>query len=204
MEDAPLVGKLDVVSGGADAPETVDRARFQQPLLDDFVQQLAAVVVELLRARLLEDLREAPAQLPRLEERRPVDERLDALERHVVEHARAEERRPRRLAIFERRPAAPRLVERKDRDRLARRLRVAELLVFGAHRGGELAFFLAEQRRHDADGARGVEHVHGRFRVARGDAHRGVELRRRRAADEQRDVKLAPLHLPRHMDHLVE
>ena len=41
-------------------------------------------------------------------------------------------------------------------------------------------------------------------RVARRDLHGGVQLRRRRAADQQRHREAAALHLARHVHHLVE
>ena len=61
-----------------------------------------------------------------------------------------------------------------------------------------------EEVRDDADDARGVEDVDDRLRVRGRDAHRRVLARRRRAADQQRQVEAAPLHLARDVDHLVE
>ena len=91
--------------------------------------------------------------------------------------------------------------------RPARLLRVdgAQPLLVGARLGVEVAaLFGIEQPGDDADDARGVEDVHGRLRVGGRDPHRGVLLRRRRAADQQRQLEPAPLHLLRHVHHLVE
>ena len=60
------------------------------------------------------------------------------------------------------------------------------------------------QRRADADRARGVEHVHRRAVVARRDPERGVHLRRGGAADQQRQLEALPRHLLGHRHHLVE
>src|SRR5581483_5911411 len=85
--------ELDVIAGAVRRPEAVGRPSVKEALLDDFREESARVVVQLFRARLVEDLREAAAQFPRLEERRPVDERFDALQRNILEDADAEERR---------------------------------------------------------------------------------------------------------------
>ena len=58
--------------------------------------------------------------------------------------------------------------------------------------------------RDDADDAGGVEHVHGLAAVRGRDPHRRVLARGRRAADQQRQLEPAPLHLLRHLHHLVE
>src|SRR5205823_2435743 len=59
----------DVVDLGARAPEPVDAARVEL----NAIQERNSVVVELARSRLLEDRRELPFQLPRVEEELPVD-----------------------------------------------------------------------------------------------------------------------------------
>ena len=56
----------------------------------------------------------------------------------------------------------------------------------------------------DADHAGGVEDVHRRLAVLRRDADGRVLLRGRRAADEERQLDAAALHLLRDRDHLVE
>ena len=53
--------------------------------------------------------------------------------------------------------------------------------------------------------AGGVRDVDGRAALVAGlDLHRGVHARRRRAADQQRDVEAFAFHLPADVDHLVE
>ena len=63
------------------------------------LEQLLRMLVELARGRavlrMIEDRRESSLQLPRGEEERPVDERDDVFERHVVQQPRAGERRRR-------------------------------------------------------------------------------------------------------------
>ena len=61
-----------------------------------------------------------------------------------------------------------------------------------------------EEGTDDADDARRIEHVQGRAAVLRSDSHGGVLLRRRRPADQERELDPAPLHLLRDVDHLVE
>jgi hypothetical protein len=65
----------------------------RRAVADDLGQQALTVLVQLARRltvlRVLEDLGEAPLQVPRREEERPVDERDDVGERHVLEDAAA-------------------------------------------------------------------------------------------------------------------
>ena len=82
---------------------------------------------------------------------------------------------------------------------------LARLLVVGPHGGDGLVVFRADEVGDDADGAAGIEHVHRlALGIARVDLDGRVNLRRRRAADEERHVKILPLHLARDMHHLVE
>ena len=63
----------------------------------------------------------------------------------------------------------------------------------------------AQQARHDVHGARRVDDVDDRLRPVLGrDLHRRMLTAGRRAADEQRNRHLPPLHLSRDEDHLVE
>src|SRR5258706_424161 len=80
---------------------------------DEVGQELSRIVEDFLRARLVENLRVLPAQLPSGEERRPVDERLELGEGNVVENTHAEERRRLRREV-EARPAAARFLQRQD------------------------------------------------------------------------------------------
>ena len=89
---------------------------------------------------------------------------------------------------------------RKREQRLAPFLGVqtAESLLIGAVLGVEPRPAIAvEQIADDADDARRVEDVHGRLAVLGRDPHGRVLTRGRRAADEERQVDPAPLHLLR-------
>src|SRR5205085_11023106 len=109
-----------------------------------------------------ENLRIAAAQFPRLKERRPVDERLDFLEREIVDDAHAGERRRGRRGVVELRFAAARFVDREQRPRLlARGVLRAKANVFIANLLIEFGTLIAaQQRADDADRARGIEHVY--------------------------------------------
>ena len=61
-----------------------------------------------------------------------------------------------------------------------------------------------DERRRDADRPRRVDHVDDRGVVARLDLHRGVRPRRRRPADQQRDLEALPFHLGGDERHLLE
>ena len=141
-----------------------------------------------------------------MEERGPVDVLAQRGEREIGEHPDPGALRESDVfsAPGDRCPIGPR---RRQRDELVLRLRVdaAELLVVDAvlrHEGG-LAL-VAEQARGHGDSAAGVEHVHDRLAVVRGDLHGGVRAARRRAADEQGQLEALALHLARHVDHFVE
>ena len=78
------------------------------------------------------------------------------------------------------------------------RARDAHRLIFVGDLGDEIvADRVADQRRRDADRAAGVEHVDHRPVIGRRDAQRGVHLRRRRAADQQRHRHLRRASSPR-------
>ena len=202
---ARLIGvDLDVVSHRVGRPETVDSARMKETVFDDLAKELPPVVVKLFRARLVEDLGVLSAQLPGGEERIPVDEGLDALERHIVEHVNAEKGRALGRKR-QRRPAAARGLNRQQLHlALPFGLRFAEMLVLALTLAHEIVAPVGQQRADDTDGARGIEHVHGRVRVAGRDFHGRMQLRSRRAADQHRQHEFAPLHLPRHVHHLIE
>ena len=110
----------DVVPLGGRRPEAVDAARLEEPARDDLVQELVRVRVELARRRpdggVVEDLREAPLQLPGVEEERPVD--VLAQEREVgLDDPRPGEggRRQVLRAPLDRRPVRARPLEREER-----------------------------------------------------------------------------------------
>ena len=54
-------------------PVPVHPSALQQVVADDLVEELAGVVVQLARGRVVEDRREAALQVPGVEEERPVD-----------------------------------------------------------------------------------------------------------------------------------
>ena len=123
--------ELDVVADAVRRPEPDDRRRREQPLVDDPVQQRQRVRVE-RRARPRPTTGSSriagyrPVQLPRREERRPVDPVDELVERVVVDRPHAEERRPRRRrtpvqSIDE--PVAARLGDRVPGDLLLARRR---------------------------------------------------------------------------------
>ena len=147
------------------------RARVSSLLVDDALEQRLRVLVQLARRRavlrMVEDRREASLQLPRREEERPVDVRHELLERHVVEHAAADERR-RRAACSRAQSICSRLASAASYGSsgrsLARAVLLAQPLLLrrGSSRSNAGAPLVAQQARHDVDHARRVEHVHGR------------------------------------------
>ena len=125
---------MDVIAVRVRRKEPVDPARGNQALSHDPVEKSARVREELLRLlsddRVLENLRIPPAQLPRVEERRPVDERHEVGERHVVEDARAREEGNGKIRA---RPVEARLAGAGRGERQERLGR--SLLVFGDEKG---------------------------------------------------------------------
>src|SRR5207245_1863639 len=81
--------QLDIVAHAVGRKESIDSSRREQLLLDNFLQQGLRVLEQFLGlrtdGRVLENFGVPPAQLPGMEERRPVDERHDLVERKVVE-----------------------------------------------------------------------------------------------------------------------
>ena len=81
----------------------------------------------------------------------------------------------------------------------------ADFRVFGTDLGHEFVDQLfADQRLRDADRARGIFHPHRRRLVVGLDFQRRVRARGRRAADQQRYVKLLALHFLGEMAHFLE
>ena len=120
---------------------------------------------------------------------------------------RAGERRHRQVRRTRRRSRFARAPRRAASSglRLALRVLLAQpLLVLAVPRVELAAALRVEQVGDDADDPRRVEHVDRLAAVLRRDPHRRVLPRRRRAADQQRQVEPAPLHLARDVDHLVE
>ena len=155
------------------------------------------VVVELARLRPLEDRRELALQLPGVEEELPVDVAARALE-VGLDVARPGERRRRQVVEATRARGSPaRLGEREQR--LARALGVLlaqallQLAVVArrARRGGRRRAGRRRRRRRARRRARApsaAEYAGAIFTAV-------CCLRRGRAADQQRQVEAAPLHL---------
>src|SRR6185312_2907157 len=202
--------KLDVVAHGVGAEEPVDAAGADQPLFDHAIEQrvplgedLAGLLAVLL---VLEDAREDALELPGVEERRPVDERPQRLQRHVLQHPRPQEGRRRKIVGP---PLDGRAVgaRRLQRDQLGARRAVdaAQLLVVGPVLGHEGRLVLrAQQAGGDRNGAAGVQHVHHRLAVSGRDLDRRVGAAGGGPADQQRQLEPLALHLARHVRHLVQ
>ena len=192
-------------------PEAVDAPRGEQPVVDDALQQRLRVVVEIPRRGavlgVVEDGRHAALQLPRVEEERPVDERHQIGQRHL-HLAPSEERRHRHVGLrpVDLQAIRPRGGQRQQGLGLTAAVLRAQRLPGprASPRRSRPRSVGAQQLRHDFHGAAGIEHVRHRPAVFRRDLDRGVLLARRRAADEQRRLQAAPLHLARHRHHLVE
>ncbi len=185
----------------------------RQPLLfDDALEHAACVAIQLAGLGaddfVAENRRELAGQLPCLEERRPVDEFDQLLQRVVVENVDAWLAWGRwsvgvpiavealRTGFFERHQAL---------GIAAVTVACADFRVIGIVGGNEgLAQVARDQRLRHAHGTRGVLHPHGGRGVVRVDLQRGVRARGRCAADQQRNVKALPLHLARHMRHFFQ
>ena len=66
------------------------------------------------------------------------------------------------------------------------------------------AAIFAQQARGYRYGAAGIEHVHHRLAVMRCNLHGRMRAAGGGAANQQRQLQSLPLHLPRHVHHLVE
>ena len=184
---------LDVVADGVRGPQADDGPRGEPPLSHDLVEHLPCVGEQAARAlahgRVVEELRVRAGELPRLEERRPVDPVDQCLQRHLGDR-QAEVVRHRRRVAFPRHRRGPRacLVDAVPVGRvLAVIERVADRLVLATHASHEsVVLGGGEQVGDGADGARGIRDVHDGMRVVRRDLHRGVRLARGGATDQQR------------------
>ncbi len=175
-------------------------------------EQLAGAVAHHL---VLEDLGVIAGELPGAEERRPVDALDQLVQRVFGEDARVGALGVAvhaRLGRHVGRPVDLEGVGARHRERhqlflAAGRALHPDGLVFGRDVAGEvrrLRARLRDQRGANADGAAGVEHVHGGAFVAWCDPERGVDLRGRGAADQQRHLEALARHLLGHRHHLVE
>ena len=120
-------------------------------------------------------------------------------------HAREGGRRQVLRPPVDRRPALARRGERKQGLALLLAVQLPQLVLRCAVLLVEpLAPLGLEQVGDDRDDARGVEDVQRRLAVGGRDLHRRVLARGGRAADQERQVEPAPLHLLGHVHHLVE
>ena len=156
--------------------------------------------------RVVQDGGEAARQLPRLEERRPVDVLDQVGEREVAERrdpGRARLGRRGRVPVDDQAALASLL--HRDASRVALGAAIADLGVLLARaREERLAAVVAQERRRDADRPARIRDVHDRSLALRCDAQRGVRLARRRAADQERRRDLLALELGRDVRHLLE
>ena len=204
---------LDVVrADGAGGEEAEHGSRLEPALGHDPVEHRPGVVVEragrLADHRVVEDPGKAPGELPRVEERRPVDPRDDVGERVARKHPAAEEAGAGRGVA---RPVGGEAVRARLRERARPPGALLDLALapepaVGAaglrdERGAALA---AHEARRDPRRARRVRDVDHAVLVAGVDLHRGVHLRGGRTPDEQRQAEPEPGHLRRDVHHLVE
>ena len=157
-------------------------------------------------ARVVENGREAPLELPGGEEERPVDVGRQLVEPHL-DGAPAGERRRRHVGLP---PVGAQGIGRRlgigahGATRAGRELLPEHRLVGAVGLVERRLPFRAQERGDDVDHPRGVRDVNGRPGVRRGDPDRRVAPARGRPADEERQRHPATRHLLRREDHLVE
>ena len=141
-----------------------------------------------------------------MKERAPVDELSQRREGKILEHSTPKkfgyrqllraplDRRAPRARRLDRNPAPPR-----------RRVRPAQRVIFRAILRHKLrAALVAQQARRYRHGPAGIEYVHYRLAVMRRNLHGRMRAAGGRAANQQRQLQPLPLHLPRHVHHLVK
>ena len=201
----------DVVAVGVGRPEPVDPPRLQQLLVGDAVEQFGGIGIELARGLavlgVVEHSGEPSAQLPRVEEERPVDIRHQVRQRDVIQDSCTRELGDGDVigAPRDRRALGPCVGELEHGARRLAGMHLAKLVLLGAQIDQEIvAGILVDDTRHDIDGLGRIEDVGNQARIFRGDLDRGVLFARGRPTDQQRQLEVASLHLTRHMDHLVK
>ena len=164
--------ELDVIPHRVRRKEAEDRAGGQQPLVDDLRQKAPRVVEKLpgllAEAAIMEYGRVLTAQLPGVEQRAPVDERFNPVERNL-ERRHSQPCRPIdcRGGPVDSQPAGTRFLDAPERLDVARSVLSAQSLEIGSGLLLELgAFVVAEQGADHSDSPRGVEHVDGGARIA--------------------------------------
>merc|ERR1719183_1803779 len=218
VERYGLVGRAladDVITHTASGPDADDRMSLNQTGGNDIIHHLVRLIEHLLchgAARLIfEDVRVPlvrvfPAQIVQAEERAPIDVLADFIQVVLLEGNVPSSNWLRRGALSEINLQALglRLLDREP-------LLVHEPLVV---LGADLVVLVLDvvqvvlgagpnQRLHYGHSAGGVQDV-DRLLALRRELHRGVALRRRRAADEERLLEALGLHLLRNVNHLVK
>ena len=206
---APGVRHPDVVALGARREDAHDALQRQQPFVADAGQQRLRIVEDLagLGAPLgmVEYLGITPLEPPRREEEVPVDERLG------VGHVEVREDHAPRVERFYgivRPDAPPRLAGLGERQQVAfahfAGVLFAQGLLIGFYLVDVGAAVGTQQLREYLAVAAGVRGVDHRTRVDRGDLDGRVEVRGRRAADDDRDAQRAAFEFLADVGHLVE
>ena len=203
---------LDIVTHRIGRPESKHRTGGDPFVCDDVFQHGLGVVEQLLRFAaddlVVKNFRIQTRQFPRGEKRRPVDALDQFFQRIVGEGFDAGKRGFGRHVGFPigRMFARPRLLQ--GQPFFARHLVALDFadafILRGDLRLVRRTLVVAQQLAHHAHHARRVGHVDDRFLVLRGDLDRGVHLRGRGTADQQRNVESFALHLGGDMDHFVE
>ena len=190
--------------------KSVHAARRQQPLRNHPIQQRIPLREDLPRLfallLILKNSRIHALQFPRMKKRAPIDELSQHCKGKILQHAHTKKRWLRQVLRLplDRRPPRPRRLQRHNRPP-RRGIRLAQRLIFSLMARHKLRFalFAQQARRHRHSTAR-VQHVHHRFAVVGRDLHRRVRPAGRRSANQQRQLHSLPLHLPRHVYHLVQ
>ena len=205
----------DVIASRVGGKKSVDAARGEFVFCDDAIDPVERILMKLCRFRrtlgifCFEHLVFAiphAAQLPRMEEWRPVDVIDEVSQRHF-KRPRADEFRHGWSVVvpivFWRRGAG--LLEREGflfwpaDEIFAQRFLFREVVA-----DEPIALVGREQRSGDGHRARGVEHMHDRAGVMLGNFDRRVRGGGGGATNEQRGLESAPLHFFGNMHHLVE
>ena len=175
-------------------------------------QHLLAVLEHIARRfadhGVVEDFRIGAGQVPGLEEGAPVDVLGQRCQIEVVQHRDAELLRLDRR-VFELAGIRASGFQRHQRHALLVRVLATDFFVVGGDFGDVVvAHVEREQLGDDADGARGVRHIHHRPGVIRCDLDCGMGARGGRAADQQRDRisvgKALALHFAGDVAHLLQ
>ena len=209
----PVRIHLDIVIADGVGREQAEHGAGAEPLLpDDVIKHRAGVGMEFARLLthgcIVEDAREAPGQLPGEEKRGPVDVTAQFGQGIILEYPDTRQRRFRGFVILpvHRQAVVPGLGQRQPfYPGLPVLVPFPQYGVLLLHLPAQAHLQVrAEQALGYPHGAGCILHVHHRFGVTRVDFHRSVGARGGGAADEQGDIEFSPLHLRRHVHHLVQ